>query len=84
MSYKGLALGAAALFGGTSWFSYRYARPHALIREQPDGEQGGGAPDCAFDRLADRYDDAVGQEEAVMWYGMMRSWLVAQAEVSAC
>ncbi|KXZ53082.1 hypothetical protein GPECTOR_8g74 [Gonium pectorale] len=32
-----------------------------------------------FDQIADRYDDAIGQEEAALWYGTMRSWLLREA-----
>lgn len=62
-NYKALGVGAAALFSASAYFNYRYVSAHRLVTASPDAD--GPAPGCAFDRLADRYDEAVGQEEGV-------------------
>lgn len=61
-----LAIGGALLFGGSAYFSYRYAKAHVALRE----EEGTGDPISSFsvfDRIANKYDDAMGQEEAALW-----------------
>jgi hypothetical protein len=49
----------------------------AAAAHLPCGQDGG----CAFDRLAGVYDDIVDWEETGMLIGLMRWWLIRQAEV---
>ncbi|EFJ45395.1 hypothetical protein VOLCADRAFT_94211, partial [Volvox carteri f. nagariensis] len=74
-----LALGGALLFGGTAYFSYRYAKAHVALRDE-EASVGHASSFRVFDKIADKYDEAIGQEEAALWYGMMRRWLLREAK----
>ncbi|GIL46554.1 hypothetical protein Vafri_3532 [Volvox africanus] len=73
-----LAFGGAVIFGGTAYFSYRYAKAHVDLRNE-EGLVDSGSSFRVFDKIADKYDEAIGQEEAALWYGMMRRWLLHEA-----
>ena len=61
-----LAFGGALLFGGTAYFTYRYAKAHVALRDEDvPGDPGAGF--SVFDKIANKYDEAIGQEEAALW-----------------
>ncbi|GLC72044.1 hypothetical protein PLESTF_001198100 [Pleodorina starrii] len=74
-----LAFGGALLFGGTAYFTYRYAKAHVALRDE-DTPGDPSASFSVFDKIANKYDEAIGQEEAALWYGMMRKWLLYEAQ----
>ncbi|KAG2439369.1 hypothetical protein HXX76_004728 [Chlamydomonas incerta] len=80
ISGRSALVGGALLFGGTAYFSYRYSNAHAVL-PTPDADApiDPAAGFRVFDAIADRYDEAIGQEEAALWYGTMRKWLLKQA-----
>ncbi|GFH23280.1 uncharacterized protein HaLaN_20871, partial [Haematococcus lacustris] len=69
----------AALFGASSYSTWRYFTYHREAIEAVDSLQ--ACPSgTAFDSLASKYDAAVGSEETWMGYGLLRSWLLAKAQ----
>ncbi|GLI64441.1 hypothetical protein VaNZ11_007711 [Volvox africanus] len=72
------AFGGAVIFGSTAYFSYRYAKAHVALSNE-EGVVDSGSSFHVFDKIADKYDEAIGQEEAALWYGMMRRWLLHEA-----
>eukprot|EP00198_Chlamydomonas_reinhardtii_P007630 XP_001696967.1 predicted protein [Chlamydomonas reinhardtii] len=80
ISTRSALVGGALLFGGTAYFSYRYSNAHAVLpTPDPDAPIDPAAGFRVFDAIADKYDEAIGQEEAALWYGTMRKWLLKQA-----
>ncbi|KAG2453444.1 hypothetical protein HYH02_001665 [Chlamydomonas schloesseri] len=80
ISGRSALVGGALLFGGTAYFSYRYSNAHAVLpTPDPDAPIDPAAGFRVFDAIADKYDEAIGQEEAALWYGTMRKWLLKQA-----
>eukprot|EP00798_Chlamydomonas_sp_ICE-L_P023670 gene23670-9205_t len=78
-----MILGGAILYGGTTYSTYWYAAAHKTPDEKKAGllSSATATPgSCAFDSLADRYDTTVGSEEMAMGYGLMRWWMLRQAQ----
>lgn len=66
--HQSLTVGGALLFGGTAYFSYRYSNAHAVLpTPDPDAPIDPAAGFRVFDAIADKYDEAIGQEEAALW-----------------
>lgn len=87
MKLQQLLLGSAAVFAASVWTGMELARPAKQLPRPPPGEQqqgeGGGGGSCAFDRLASVYDSIIGAEERYMMYGLLRWWLLRNAQVCA-
>jgi hypothetical protein len=90
----GAAVFGAAVWGGFSWAKSGQQREAVVVAGKQrsgaaaHGGRSGGCGDgtsddgcCAFDRLADAYDGIVGAEERGMFMGLLRWWLLRDAEV---
>jgi hypothetical protein len=78
----GTGVFAGAVYTGWHWAKQQQDLPKTIAAaagraSTADGHSSG----CAFDRLAEVYDDVVGREESVMSMGLLRWWLLRGAQV---
>lgn len=73
-------LAGATAFAASVAGGYFVAKPAKQLSHHTE-QQHSDIPGCAFDRLADIYDDVIGSEEKYMWYGLLRKWLLRKAQV---
>jgi hypothetical protein len=91
MSFKAQHIVAAvAAFAASAYGGYQYAKPMKELQEASaihDSSSTGvtsssSSSSNTFDRLAPLYDRVIGAEERYMFMGLLRWWLLRQAQVS--
>jgi methyltransferase OMS1 len=74
-----ILLGAGVYAAGT-YAAYTYiAKTKAPMPQADDGVYGGCT--CAFDRIANVYDERISMEETMLGYGLLRRWMMRHAKV---
>jgi hypothetical protein len=75
-------MGSAA-FAASVYSGYMYAKPMKSLpqAEAPAAAAADTSGHSAFERLAGVYDNIIGSEERYMFYGLLRWWLLRDAQV---
>jgi hypothetical protein len=80
----GAGVFTAAMSTGWYYAKSQQELPKKIAAAAAAGEAStadGHCSGCAFDRLAGVYDDVVGREESTMGMGLLRWWLLREAQV---
>jgi hypothetical protein len=74
-------LAGSAAFAASVYSGYMYAKPMKALPQTAATAADEASGSCAFDRLAGVYDSIIGSEERYMFYGLLRWWLLRDAQV---
>jgi hypothetical protein len=80
MRLQHVLMGSAA-FAASVYSGYMYAQPMKSLPQAAPAAADDTSGHSAFDRLAGVYDNIIGSEERWMFYGLLRWWLLREAQV---